>query len=96
MEIFHTFHFDQMSFPDLLEIIIGFFLGTASRIRFLKARDLTIMLQVALLSVRVLKWLVKQYHPIKMHSYKGVDEDLTRMHEKILRENNLADKTPLS
>jgi hypothetical protein len=75
---------------DLLEICFGFAIGIAARIRFLKPKDLTIMLQVAILGVRILKLILKKYHPIKRErNYSGVDQDLTAMHEKILREHNL-------
>lgn len=89
---------DPIAAWDMLEIIFGFLLGItttiATRIKLLSPRDLTILLQVLIFSVRVLRWVVKQHHPIKKTLNRtGVDQDLTRMHEQILKEHNLADKT---
>lgn len=86
------FFSDPLAFWDILEIAFGFLLGIASRIKLLKPRDLTILLQVVILGVRVLRWMTKNHHPMKRSNRAGVDEDLTKMHEQIMKEHNLADK----
>jgi hypothetical protein len=85
-----NFHVDFSSLFDVAEIVAGFFLGIGASIRFLKPRDVTFFLQVLILAVRLMKWLAKQHHPIKKSSNMGgVDEDLTKIHAKLLADLEL-------
>lgn len=87
---------DHLHFPtsqselDLLEIFLGFIVGISARIKILKPSDVTLLLQLLVLTLRLLRWVSRQHHPLKRSpNFRGVDQDLTEMHDRLLREHNL-------